>query len=116
MTDLRARRTPSAAADRWLLTLDAMSSYSVHLLARGEASQEALDALMDAVHAVISGGPGHPTWSVTLNAEADSPMAAASQGAAVVSQAAASCGLSVHEFIRAEAGLTEYELAHFPFK
>jgi hypothetical protein len=93
-----------------------MSSYSVHLLARGEASQEALDALMDAVHAVISGGPGRPTWSVTLNAEADSPMAAASQGAAVVSQAAASCGLSVHEFVRAEAGLTEYELAHFPFK
>jgi hypothetical protein len=93
-----------------------MSSYSVHLLARGEASQEALDALMDAVHAVVSGGPGHPTWSVTLTAEADSPMAATSQGAAVISQAAGICGLSIREFIRAEAGLTEYELAQFPYK
>jgi hypothetical protein len=93
-----------------------MSSYSVHLLARGEASQEALDALMDAVHAVVSGGPGHPTWSVTLTAEADSPIAAASQAAAVVSQAAGSCGLSVREFIRADSALTEYELAHFPWK
>ncbi len=93
-----------------------MSSYSVHLLARGEAPQEAIDALMDEIHSVVSGGPGHPTWSVTMTTEADTPMAAAAQSAAIVSQVAGSCGLHVREFIRCEAGLTEYELAHFPFK
>lgn len=49
-----------------------MTSYSVYVQAHGSPSEEQLTAFTDAMpgDAVVSGGPDHPTWSVTFTVEA----------------------------------------------
>jgi hypothetical protein len=96
-----------------------MSSYSVHLEARDEVSDEAIDALMDEIEqrgGIAVGGPGFRTWSVTLTVGAESPMDAINQGASAVTAAATKSGLPVTEFIHCEAVLLEHALAKFPRK
>jgi hypothetical protein len=96
-----------------------MRRHIVHLEAREQASDEVIDALMDAVQehsGVVAGGPGFKTLSVTLVVDADTPMDAVSRGAIAVSQAAAKSGLPIREFIHCEADQAEATMARYPRK
>jgi hypothetical protein len=67
-------------------------SYSVLVKVHGSASEEQLEALTDALGgdagAVASGGPEHPSWSVTLTVTATEPSHAVSTGSKRVRDAA----------------------------